>query len=118
MASIRFRHRFVRLIPARLVAGILLSCGILFGPGSANAEPSEQAPKRCVEVATRSRYVPYGYDHIVVLKNTCAKAKKCVVKTDATPKPQTVLVPGKKTKEVVTRRGSPARTFSPDVVCK
>lgn len=99
-----------------LLAGLPLLLGL---PLPAAADDSEKKPtKTCVEVSTEAPYVPYGYNHIVVLQNTCEKPMHCQVSTDVNPKVQEVDVPAKKTVKVLTFQGSPARVFTPDVTCK
>lgn len=71
----------------------------------------------CVGVSTDSRYVPYGYNHIVVIKNGCSKAATCSVSTDVNPKPVTAEVLSLKSIELVTFSGSPSQTFHARVTC-
>lgn len=71
----------------------------------------------CVGVSTDSRYVPYGYNHVVVIKNGCSKPATCSVSTDVNPKPVTSEVGALKSVEVVTFSGSPSQTFTARVSC-
>lgn len=92
---------------------------VLLVVGDANAESSEDGPaKECVEVRTEAPYVPFGYNHIVVLKNTCKTAMRCQVKTDVNPQIQIVTLAVGEEKRVTTFVGSPAKTFIPSVSCK
>ena len=72
----------------------------------------------CMSVATDARYVPYGYNHVVVLKNGCSKPATCNVSTDVNPKSTTVEVASASTVEVLTFTASPAQTFNAFVSCK
>lgn len=83
--------------------------------GDAGAAPALPA---CIAVTTEARYVPFGYNHIVVLRNGCSKPAMCTVATDVAPQPQTVEVPASSTVEVLTFMSSPAQTFVARVTCK
>lgn len=72
----------------------------------------------CISVATEARYVPYGYNHIVLLKNGCSKAATCTVMTDVSPQSTSVEVAASTSVEVVTFMASPAQTFHARVTCK
>lgn len=81
-----------------------------------SAAPPAALPA-CVRVATESRYVPYGYNHVVLLENGCSKAASCTVSTDVSPdKRQLELAPSAKV-EVTTFMGSPSQTFVASVAC-
>ncbi|HEY2407435.1 MAG TPA: hypothetical protein VGI10_15600 [Polyangiaceae bacterium] len=72
----------------------------------------------CVHSWPEVRYIPYGYDHIVHIRNDCRIIAVCVVTTDVNPSPIGVTVrPGEQT-EVLTMRASPSREFTPKVDCK
>jgi hypothetical protein len=71
----------------------------------------------CMQVTTESRYVPYGYNHIVHLKNGCSKAATCKVSTDVNPDVQTVEVPSSTSVEVLTYMAANAQTFVARVTC-
>lgn len=71
----------------------------------------------CVAVSTEARWVPYGYNHVVVLRNGCSKAATCTVATDVAPQPQTVEVAARATAEVTTFMASPSQTFTAKVSC-
>jgi hypothetical protein len=71
----------------------------------------------CIHFRQESRYVPYGYNHIVYIENGCSKPAACTVATDVVPDPQSVDVPAGKTAEVTTFMGSPQREFSARVKC-
>ena len=72
----------------------------------------------CIGVTTEARYVPYGYNHVVILRNGCSKAATCSVATDVNPQASTVDVAAGTTVEVLTFTASPAQTFSAHVTCK
>lgn len=82
----------------------------------APAPPPPPVPA-CVRVATESRWVPYGYNHVVILENGCSKAATCKVSTDVNPQVQTVEVDVAKTVEVTTIMASPASQFVAKVSC-
>jgi hypothetical protein len=71
----------------------------------------------CIAVTTEARYVPYGYNHIVILKNGCSKAALCSVATDVNPQPSSAEVPPGGTVEVQTFNASPSQTFVARVSC-
>lgn len=102
--------------------GLLLAAlGLAGSPGRAappEAKPPAAAKPECVSVKAQAPYRGYGYDHIVELRNTCAKPAKCQVATDVSPTPVEQSVPAGETREVLTLRGSPASTFVPAVSCK
>jgi len=81
-------------------------------------ERGQQAKEQCAHVHTQAPYRAYGYDHEVLIENTCAKPINCSVKTNVNPEVTTVLVAPHATATVITFRGSPASEFSADVDCK
>ena len=81
------------------------------------AAKSQQKPGGCVDVSSEARYAGVGYDHLVTLKSGCKKAMKCVVRTDVNKEPASVALPQGGEETVVMWRGSPSRTFTPDVTC-
>lgn len=83
--------------------------------GDAGAGPSLPA---CIAVSTDARWVPYGYNHVVILKSGCSKPATCSVATDVAPQPQSVEVPASSTVEVTTFMASPSQAFTPRVSCK
>lgn len=100
--------------------GVFLSVSILAGSiwlsqGEAHAESSVPA---CIQVRTESRYVPFGYNHLVILKSGCSRAATCTVSTDVNPERITVGVAPGATVELLTFAGSPAQTFRATVVCR
>ncbi|MDF3065004.1 MAG: hypothetical protein K0R38_605 [Polyangiaceae bacterium] len=97
----------------RIWIGVLVA-----GALSASASRTGAEAPACVEVAAEARLGAVGYDHIVALVNTCRKNARCVVATDVNPEAVTVNVARNSQVEVVTFRGSPARTFIPRVTCR
>jgi hypothetical protein len=81
------------------------------------ADAGAPAMPACIHHRAESRYVPYGYNHVVVIENGCSKPAACVVSTDVVPQPQNVDVPAGKTAEVLTFMGSPQQSFTPRVRC-
>jgi hypothetical protein len=71
----------------------------------------------CVHVATESRYVPYGYNHVVRISNGCSRIATCTVSTDVNPEKQSVEVASASIVEVMTFMGSPSATFAARVSC-
>ncbi len=72
----------------------------------------------CVGVSSQALYRAYGYDHIVHLVNRCDDAAACDVFTDVNPEVIHATVPARDEVDVLTFRGSPARTFTPHVTCR
>lgn len=72
----------------------------------------------CIHYRADSRYVPYGYNHVVVIENGCSKPAACTVSTDVVPQVQNVDVPAGRTAEVTTFMGSPQQSFTPRVRCQ
>jgi hypothetical protein len=72
----------------------------------------------CIQVTTAARYVPYGYNHVVVLTNGCSRGATCSVATDVNPQEQSVDVAERSTVEVLTFMGSPSQTFTAKVSCR
>jgi len=105
--------RATRLGAALFVASLVVAASAAADDGSA---PS--ALPACISVGTDARYVPYGYNHVVILKSGCSKAATCTVATDVNPQPTVVeLAPGLSV-EVLTFAGSPAQAFRARVMCK
>ena len=108
---------------ARIVS-ILALLGAAIVVPSTNASAADRdagAPSSvpaCVQVSTSSRYVPYGYNHVVTLTNGCTRAASCVVATDVNPERQSANVPAGSSHELVTFMGSPSATFVARVSCQ
>jgi hypothetical protein len=101
----------VRKIALGSIAALLLA---VVAPARVDAQNAVPA---CIKVATASRYVPYGYNHIVVLTSSCTKKVTCTVSTDVNPDKQTVEVAPSASVEVTTFMGSPSQTFTARVSC-
>ena len=86
-------------------------------PAAAQDGSARVALPACISVSTDARYVPYGYNHVVILKNGCAKAATCSVATDVNPQPILAEVTAGSAVEVVTFRASPAAAFRARVSC-
>jgi len=87
---------------------------------SAAEELEEHAlppPSTCVTFQGRVRY-SLGYDHLVDVQNGCTQAVSCAVTTNVNPQPVTVNLKPTESATVVTFIGSPAREFTPRVVCQ
>lgn len=111
----RHAHSPVGLLVALAVAALAMA-----GAPARAADAGAPAPApvpACVRVATESRWVPYGYNHVVILENGCSKAASCKVSTDVNPQAQTVEVDIAKTVEITTIMASPASQFVAKVSC-
>lgn len=97
-----------------LFAALLLALGLAHDP---HGGPAQSSLPACVAVKAESRYVPYGYNHVVTVTNGCTKAATCSVATDVNPKATSVELASGKGAEVLTFAGSPASTFTPRVSC-
>jgi hypothetical protein len=86
-------------------------------PGSDERTAPTGNPE-CVHVRTEARYIPYGYDHIVEIDNTCKKAVDCTITTDVNPSTSNLSVPPGQKGSITTFRGSPAREFKANAACK
>ena len=101
-----------------LFSGLVLSVALLV-----TATPSEAADAgapgvpACMQVQTESRYVPYGYNHLVHLRNGCDRAATCTVSTDVNPQAQTVDIASATAVDVTTFMGASAQTFVAKVSC-
>ena len=84
----------------------------------ADADAGAASLPACISVATEARYVPYGYNHVVLLRNGCSKAATCSVSTDVNPQAMSVDVAAGTSVEVLTFTASPAQTFHARVTCK
>ncbi len=106
--------------PARpRIAATALASGaaLLVLAGTSSAAPDGGGGTACVRVSTESRYVPFGWSHVVVLASSCAKDATCSVSTDVNPEKQNVDVPKGATVEVVTFLSSPSQVFTATVRC-
>jgi hypothetical protein len=72
----------------------------------------------CIQVSTDARYIPYGYNHVVILKSGCSKPAACTISTDVNPQAVAAEVAAGTTVEVLTFSASPSQTFHARVTCK
>jgi hypothetical protein len=116
------RRARIALTGIAAIAGLAVAIAIASSSREASAEEKRDAGASalpaCISVATDARYVPYGYNHVVVVKNGCSKAATCSVATDVNPQATTVEVASAASVEVLTFTASPAQTFSARVACK
>jgi hypothetical protein len=97
---------------------VLTGAAVLLAVRLASAGDAGVAPlPACILVKTESRYVPYGYNHIVAITNGCSKAARCSVATDVNPARQSVDVPAMSAVEVTTFQGAAASSFVANVTC-
>ena len=82
-----------------------------------SAGPSADPAAACIRVQAEARYRALGYNHVVRVADVCPIAAECDVSTDVNPQPVHVAVPARSEIEVTTFLGSPARVFTPKVVC-
>jgi len=103
-----------------LLSALVLAVALVGASSGARAAdagaPSPSLPA-CIGVRAEARYVPYGYNHVVILTNGCSKAATCRVSTDVSPQPVTAEVAAGTTVEVLTFAASPASSFTPRVSC-
>ena len=100
------------LVIASAAATVLSTSEVTAQDAGAPALPA------CIQVTTDARYVPFGYNHVVVLKSGCSKAATCSVATDVNPQVIPAEVAPGTTVEVLTFAGSPAQVFRARVTCK
>lgn len=106
---------------AFILAGLLtagIAVALSAGEAAAQDAGAPSSLPACIQVSTDSRYVPYGYNHIVILKSGCSKAATCIVATDVNPQPTSAEVAAGATVEILTYSGSPAQVFQARVTCK
>lgn len=72
----------------------------------------------CIQVKTESRYVPYGYNHLVTLTSGCSRPAACSVATDVSPEPRAVEVAPNTSVQVTTFMGAAASQFTAKVSCQ
>jgi len=106
-------RRLALSLPAAAIIGSLATADA----SAADAGAPRPALPACVQVQTDSRYVPYGYNHVVIIRNGCSKAVTCSVATDVNPETQRVEVAASSAVEVTTFMGSPSSTFVARVSC-
>jgi len=107
-----------RIIVSSVVTAVAIALCASSTVARADADAGASSLPACISVATEARYVPYGYNHIVLLKNGCSKAATCSVSTDVNPQAMSVDVAARTSVEVLTFTASPAQTFQARVTCK
>ncbi len=108
-----------RMVVTLALASIAVAlAGTVTPSRAADAGAPAPAIPACVAVKSDSRYVPYGYNHIVTLTNGCAREARCLVSTDVNPEQRSVDVASNQAVEVLTFMGSPSSTFTAKVSCK
>ncbi len=93
----------------------VLATGFALVPLFAHAE--YEGPD-CVTHRGHVIYQAYGYTHFVAIENGCEEAVSCRVRTSATSAEVRVRLDASSSKEIVTRRGSPAREFAVTLRCE
>jgi hypothetical protein len=107
--------RFSRVIGLAVGLAAVSLVGPVEGWAQGDGEPG-QTPE-CISHRGEARYRGLGYDHVVVVESACETTALCRVSTDVDPEQYAVEVAPGATEEVMTRRGSPARAFTPRVTC-
>jgi len=93
-------------------------CLLLFCVPARTDDKNASTPSTsCATFKTEAAFVGLAYNHLVHIRNACAYAVSCRVKTDVNPKEETVVVPAGGHKTQLTFRGSPAREFKAHVTC-
>jgi hypothetical protein len=100
-----------------VLGALLVAVGVTPALAKDAGAPAPGLPA-CIDVKTESRYVPYGYNHVVIIKNGCSKAATCTVSTDVNPQPTTAEIAAGATSEILTFAGSPSQTFTAKASCK
>lgn len=91
---------------------------VLRADAPADQGVAEAAVPACITWHGEARYRPYGYDHVVLIRSSCARPADCTVSTSVNPEVKRVLVPANASVEVYTFLLSPAREFTAYVQCK
>lgn len=112
--------RALAIVVTSAVLGLTVAAG---SPTSADARVeakdagADSGALTCVRVRTEARYVPAGYNHVVILTSACTQTAECTVSTDVNPEPQHATVKASETVEVLTFMASPASVFTAKVSC-
>jgi hypothetical protein len=91
--------------------------GVAFGLAGAPLRRAGAQATSCVVTWGESRFDGGAYDHWVSVSNECGAPVTCSVWTDVNPNVQVVPLDPRRVVEVLTFRASPARVFTPQVVC-
>lgn len=97
---------------------IAAGVGLLFGLILPAIVFAQNDVPDCISVRGEARWGADAYNHVVVIQNGCDRAATCQVATNVNPDAVPVAVSAGETVEVLTFRGSPARTFTPRVHCE
>jgi hypothetical protein len=100
-----------------IVSSIVALCFADAAFGSEKVSSADGKPA-CVQVRAEARPKAVGYDHWVFINNQCDSTAACDISTNISPATLTVTVQAGQVSEVLTFRGSPARTFTPYVTCQ
>jgi hypothetical protein len=88
------------------------------GPNKPGTPPAK-TPGECAVATAGTRMEPFGFTHVVTVRNGCDKPITCEVWTDVDPTPrQTVNAAPGETVDVVTRLGSPATAVTAFKECR
>jgi hypothetical protein len=112
------RHSLCFVVATALAAeltALLASAGV--NDARAAGDAGTGSLPGCIQITASARYVPFGYNHVVDVKNGCSKVAACSIRTDVNPQPIAVEVAPGVTSEVVTFVASPSQTFTPNVTC-
>lgn len=96
----------------------LLLAVLGFGVGAALAQSAGGERPACARARGMTRAQAYGWNHIVVIENTCATAVTCRASTDVRPEPVVVRVAAGETAEQLMWLDSPASAFVARVDCE
>lgn len=110
------RHRLTSFVASAWLA-MALAVGLSATSASAQTAAASSGLPACISVTPYARYIPYGYNHFVILENGCAKAATCTVTTDVSPQPRTVEVAPGAAVDILTYRASPAAVFVAHATC-
>jgi hypothetical protein len=100
------------------IFSIFISSLLIVSANPLSGRADDPAPVTCVKWTAEAKFVGLAYNHLVHLDNQCDFTASCRVKTNVNPKEETVVLKSKETKTHLTFRGSPAREFKAEVVCK
>jgi hypothetical protein len=138
LARASARFDIGRLAMKRVLGGIFVLVALAHGqclaPGAVQAQgkpapgkpgtnkpapPPGKTPGNCAQVTAGTRMEPFGFTHVVTLRNGCDKPVTCEVWTDVDPTPRQALsaAPGESV-DVVTRIGSPASAVTAFKECR
>jgi hypothetical protein len=104
----------IGLAKGSLIVAALAVASIARADSSAPVKPTQ---KSCIQFWGEARMQAYGYNHIVHVRDLCDAAADCSITTDVNPEPTRLVVAGHSEGEINTYLGSPARVFTPTVVC-